>query len=242
MRTHLDLFSGIGGFALAAGWAEYTTIGFCEIDPFCQRVLRKHWPNVPVFGDIRELDAGNIPSCESGWWGCAHLLTAGFPCQDVSQIGLRTGINGERSSLFSEAVRLADDIRPEWILLENTPGLRHRGLGDVLRELAEIGYDAVWDSVPASAVGAPHQRERVWIIANAKPERLEGFVKAWTATRATLGTLHWKEDESTVLGMDDGFPGWVDQVKALGNSIVPQVAYLILLAMDASDTTGKGSR
>ena len=231
MKTHLDLFSGIGGFALAAQWAGYRTIGFTEIDPFCQRVLRKNFPAVPVWGDVRELTPADIPECSGGWYGAVNLLTAGFPCQDVSKIGQRAGIGGERSGLFSEVIRLAGDLSPEWVLLENVSGLLDRGIGDVLGALADLGYDAVWDSIPASAVGAPHRRERVWIVANTERERLEGFVESWTKARATLGTLHWPESESRVLGMDDGIPGWVDRVKALGNSIVPQVAYQILLAI-----------
>lgn len=151
----LDLFSGIGAFALALERAGCTPVGFCEIDPFCQRVLAKHWPEVPCHDDIttREFIEGE-----------ADIITGGFPCQDVSLAGLRAGLAGARSGLYRELVRAIRVVRPKHAILENVASLLSDGMGTVLGDLAESGFDTEWDCVPASAVGAPHQRDRVWIV------------------------------------------------------------------------------
>jgi DNA (cytosine-5)-methyltransferase 1 len=154
--TFLSLFSGIGGLDLGLERAGWECVGQVEIDPFCQRVLAKHWPHVPRWGDIREVDPDDLPR--------ADLIAGGFPCQPVSSAGKRLGQDDPRW-LWPQAARLVRQLRPRWLLLENVPGLLARGMGDVLGELAACGYDAEWDCIPASAVGAPHQRDRVWIVA-----------------------------------------------------------------------------
>jgi len=154
---HLDLFSGIGGFALAARWVGWETVGFCEIEPYCQKVLRKHWPDVPIYEDVTKLDGHQI--------GPVGLITGGFPCQDISYAGKGAGIRGERSGLWTELHRLIGELRPDYAVLENVSALLSRGLDVVLGDLAEIGYDAEWHCIPASHVGAPHIRDRVWVIA-----------------------------------------------------------------------------
>lgn len=133
------------------------TVAFCEIDPFCQRVLKKHWPNVPIFPDIRTLTAADVPRVD--------LICGGFPCQDISFAGKGAGIEGERSGLWREFARLIGEIRPRFVIVENVAALLGRGLGRVLGDLAALGYDAEWHCIPASYVGAPHQRDRVWIVA-----------------------------------------------------------------------------
>jgi DNA (cytosine-5)-methyltransferase 1 len=155
---HLDLFSGIGGFALAARWVGWETVGFCEIDPYCQKVLRKHWPDVPIYEDVTELDGRPHR-------GAVDIITGGFPCQDISYAGKGAGIEGSRSGLWTELCRIIGEIRPRYALLENVSALLSRGLDVVLGDLAEIGYDAEWHCIPASHVGAPHIRDRIWIIA-----------------------------------------------------------------------------
>ena len=156
----LDLFSGIGGFSLAAQqvWGDKLDIaGFCEIDEYCCKILRKNFPNVPVFNDIKELDGKKFDDI--------FLMTGGFPCQDISIAGKGKGIEGKRSGLWSEMHRLISEVRPRYALIENVPMLVHRGLKRVLCDLAEVGYDAEWQIISAKHVGAPHLRYRIWIVA-----------------------------------------------------------------------------
>jgi len=156
---HLDLFSGIGGFALAASWVwkkEHEIVGFCEIDKYCQKVLKKHWSNVPIYEDIRKLDEKKIKNID--------LITGGFPCQDISIAGKGAGITGERSGFWTEMCRIIGGVRPRYALIENVPMLIHRGLGRVLSDLAKIGYDAEWQIISAKQVGARHLRKRIWIV------------------------------------------------------------------------------
>ena len=155
---HLDLFSGIGGFALGLQWAgSFDTIGFCEVDKVAQKVLKKHWPNVPIYDDVKTLKGSDV--------GTVDIITGGFPCQDISVAGKGAGLAGERSGLWFEYHRIIKETRPKWVIAENVSALRSRGLDQVLRSLAEIGYDAEWHCIPASAVGAPHRRDRIWIVA-----------------------------------------------------------------------------
>ena len=157
----LDLFSGIGGFSLGLERAGFRTAAFCEINPFCRRVLAHHWPGVPICHDVRNLDAA--------WLRAAGVdridaICGGFPCQDVSLAGKGAGLDGERSRLWREFARLVGELRPRFAFVENVGALRGRGLAAVLGDLASVGYDAEWHSIPAAAVGAPHLRDRVWIV------------------------------------------------------------------------------
>jgi DNA (cytosine-5)-methyltransferase 1 len=170
MLKVLDLFSGIVGFSLGLErTGGFQTVAFCEIEPYCRRVLAKHWPDVRQYEDVRELTAERLAAD-----GIAvDVITGGFPCQDISTAGKRAGMDeGTRSGLWSEIVRLARDLRPRFIIVENVsnllsgPSERPGGwFGRVLGDLAEIRFDAEWHCIPASAVGAPHIRDRVWIIA-----------------------------------------------------------------------------
>ena len=159
----LSLFSGIGGFDIGLERAGMRTVAFCEFDPYCQAVLKRHWPEVPIYDDVRSLSADTLR--RDGVWPI-DVIAGGFPCQDLSYAGKRAGIEGERSGLWSEFARLIGEVRPWFALMENVPGLLSAGHGRVLGDLAALGYDAVWDCVPASALGAPHRRDRVWIIAH----------------------------------------------------------------------------
>tara|TARA_R110000868_G_scaffold175255_1_gene412204 strand:- start:9 stop:881 length:873 start_codon:yes stop_codon:yes gene_type:complete len=154
----LDLFSGIGGFSLGLERAGMETIAFCELDKACHKVLKKHWPNTPIYDDIRTLNGTNLQNT-------VDVICGGFPCQDISFAGKGKGLSGERSGLWWEFHRLIKEIKPPWVIIENVAALRSRGLDKVLGSLAEIGYDAEWHCIPASAVGAPHQRDRIWIVA-----------------------------------------------------------------------------
>ncbi len=153
----MDLFSGIGGFALAASWAGFETVQFCEIDPFCRQVLNKNFPGVPIHDDIRTLTADNVVG------GPIDLLTGGFPCQPFSVAGKRRGSEDNRH-LWPEMARVIDEVRPRWVLGENVAGFIPMALDDCLADLESIGYDAWAVVVPACAVGAWHRRDRVWII------------------------------------------------------------------------------
>ena len=158
----LDLFSGIGGFSLGLERAGMATAMFCEIEPFCRRVLAKHWPGVPIHDDVRTLD--RLVVAEKA--GAVDLVCGGFPCQDISVAGKGAGLDGERSGLWFEYRRIIEEVAPRWVVIENVPALRSRGLDTVLGGLAALGYDAEWHCIPASALGAPHRRDRVWLVAH----------------------------------------------------------------------------
>ena len=156
----LDIFSGIGGFSLGLEKVGMETIAFCENNKFCQGVLKTHWHNIPVFSDVRDLsnkELSHLPKID--------VIAGGFPCQDISIAGKQEGIQGERSGLWKEFKRLIKEVKPKYAIIENVANLRSRGLSRVLKDLWEIGYDAEWHLLPASAFGAPHRRDRIWIIA-----------------------------------------------------------------------------
>lgn len=161
----LDLFSGIGGFALGLEAAGFETVAFCEIDPYAQKVLKKNWPGVPIYDDVRRITADRLVSDGIG----VDVITGGFPCQDISTAGRQAGIDGERSGLWSECSRLLGDIRPRYAIFENVTNLLTGDGGDwfkrVLWDISTVGYDAEWHCIPASAIGAFHHRDRVWIMA-----------------------------------------------------------------------------
>jgi DNA (cytosine-5)-methyltransferase 1 len=157
MLTHGSLFAGIGGFDLGFERAGIKTIWQVEIDAYCRRVLAKNFPTAQRFIDIRECGAHNLLRVD--------ILSGGFPCQDISNAGKRIGIGGERSGLWSEYARIIRELRPRYAVVENVAALLGRGMERVLRDLAACGYDAEWQSIRASDVGAPHRRERIWILA-----------------------------------------------------------------------------
>jgi DNA (cytosine-5)-methyltransferase 1 len=159
----LDCFSGIGGFTLAADrLGGFETTQFVELDPFCSKVLQKQWPEVPIHGDIRTF-TGNV--------GQFDVITAGFPCQDLSSAGKQAGLEGERSGLFYEVIRLARELQPRFVVFENVANLVSHKDGEtfqeVLFQIARAGFDAEWAVVSARDVGACHLRKRVWIVAYA---------------------------------------------------------------------------
>ena len=234
--TFGSLFTGIGGIDLGferAGWSCEWQV---EIDEHAQKILQKHWPDVPRFGDIRTCGKHNLESVD--------LIAGGFPCQDVSLAGRRAGLAGARSGLWYEFARIIGEVRPRWVLVENVPGLLSAddggAFGAVLRELAARGYDAWWDCVPASAVGAPHRRDRVWVVAYSAKLRCstseiqsrkhnEGTPKtpdSWGRARCAYGSSGriLRIPNGNFLRMADGIPPELDRYKRLGNAVVPQVA------------------
>ena len=169
----LDLFSGIGGFSLAAEWVwgdELEIVGFCEIEKYTQKILSKNFPGVPIYEDITKLNGKDFKDID--------LITGGFPCQDISVAGRGAGLEeGKRSSLWFEMHRIIREVRPRYALIENVSALTSRGGTRVIADLAEIGYDAEWTIIGADDVGAWHRRKRIWIVAyptDTKSERHGG--------------------------------------------------------------------
>jgi DNA (cytosine-5)-methyltransferase 1 len=225
-----SLFSGIGGIELGMAPLGFHPAWFVERDPFCQAVLAERFPSVPIYGDIRGIDPDDLMPVD--------VLTGGFPCQDISIAGWGGGIQSHtRSGLWFEYHRFIEALRPRYVIIENVPEIRRGRLHTVLADLASIRYDAEWYSIPASFVGAPHKRERVFILAYPNSEWLEeedprprlltqeeGGKVTWNiGGGAVLGRSHWP-DQPQVSGVDDGIPEWLDEnIRALGNACVPQV-------------------
>lgn len=174
MYKVLDLFSGIGGFSLGLeSTGGFETIAFCEVEKYPLEILNKHWPNVPVYNDIKELTYERLKEDNL----VPDVITGGFPCQDISCAGKGEGIKAERSGLWSEMFRLIRDVRPAWTIIENVSALRSKGLTLVLQNLNSIGYYVEWHCIPASAIGANHQRDRIWIVAHPHSKRDESFIR-----------------------------------------------------------------
>ena len=236
MLKVLDLFSGIGGFSLGLErTGGFETVAFCEIEPFCRSILKKNWPDIPIFEDVTKLDAEQLKTNGIK----VDVICGGFPCQDISSAGKGAGLNGTRSGLWYEFHRLIKEIKPQYAIIENVSVLRSRGLDEILRSLAEIGYDAEWHCITAHAVGAPHQRDRIWIVAYPASQRVQGLrpsgqQKSYSYVQKAIsmclcegiGASHW-EVEPDVGRVVDGFPKRVDRVKALGNAVVPQIPEII---------------
>lgn len=225
----LDLFSGIGGFSLGLErTGGFETVAFCEIEEFPRKVLKKHWPEVPVYGDITKAEFS----------GPVDLVAGGFPCQDASLAGKGAGISGERTGLFWHILRSVRMVGRPKLLLENVAALLNRGAGEVFGALAQIGYDTEWNCFPASAVGAPHARDRLWIVANPSEKGQQRPIIDWDSisggscqevakfsnASATCGD-EWARGFSTV-SMGDGLSVGLVRggIEAAGNAIVPLVA------------------
>ncbi len=235
----LDLFSGIGGAALGLHWAGMRTVAFREQDPFAAAILQRRWPGVPVYGDVRRLTAERLRRDGVCW---AELLVGGFPCQDVSAAGAGAGLAGARSGLWTEMERLVAECRPRWVVVENVPGLRVRGADRVCDGLEAIGY-ACWPVVVGAVhAGAPHRRQRVWIVARSVAADPAGAglemreqCAAGTPARLPVERRGWWQAEPGVCRMGDGVPGRVDRIRCLGNAIVPANAAMIGRAIIAAE-------
>jgi len=287
--VHIDLFSGIGGFSLAADtvWGEMEHV-FCEVDPFCQAILKKHWPEAKIYGDIRTLTSDSYSARLQGSekarddgkdWKESHderprirvdLLTGGFPCQPFSQAGRRRGTEDDRY-LWPEMLRVIREFHPRWVVGENVSGLATWNDGMVLEQVhADLegeGYEVQAFVIPAVAVNSPHRRDRIWIVARytehdgldgskdgqggtarddsdtagedevqqpERPNRQRDFPESWNQ--------NWSEVAAALCRVDDGIPRRLDRtprLKALGNSIVPQVAAEIFKAIKYAEEASK---
>jgi DNA (cytosine-5)-methyltransferase 1 len=245
----LELFAGIGGLSLGLERAGFAVAGQVEIDPFCRSVLATHWPEVPRHDDVRTA---------AGWWRsqprpAVDVVAGGFPCQPVSTAGRGLGPADPRW-LWPAMAAVIGDLRPGWVIAENVPGLRTRGLAAVLSDLRGLGYRAATGTISACAMGAPHTRERLFILAHAQgigcgqgrpggpagghppgpAQRAQALAHAHRL-RGNAPRGHWWADEPGVDRVADGVPGRVDRVRALGNAVVPQVAehigHLVLAAI-----------
>lgn len=218
----LDLFSGIGGFSLGLERAGMATAALCEIDPFCRRILNKHWPKTPVYHDIKQLTArrlhhDGIPSID--------LICGGYPCQPFSIAGNQRG-EADPRHLWPEMHRLIRELRPRWVVCENVAGHVELGLDTVLSDLGDAGYAPTPFVIPACAVGAPHRRDRVWIVAHAAgfQQRVHPRPqKRKFARELPAEAVRWELPAPFTVGSDDGLPNRLDRTRALGNAVVPQI-------------------
>lgn len=283
----LDLFSGIGGFSLGLEWTRrFKTVAFCENDLSCHKILNKHWKTIPIYSDIKELTFEKLKKDKISK---IDIITGGFPCQDISQAGKKKGIKASRSGLWTEMCRLIDEIQPRYAIVENVGALLVRGMECVLEDLVKIGYDAEWHCIPASAIGAPHQRDRVWIIAysngstmrdtgrsliergvarimdNGKKElmaetrkvsnskrkcrdvrKVEKSLQREASEKRIFDSIYskrfasWGRIESRICRVADGIPNRMDRLRQLGNSVVPQIPYLIGMSIIEMENERRG--
>lgn len=231
----LDLFSGIGGFSLGLErTGSFETVAFCEVEPEAARILRKNWPNVRNFQDIRSFGDEQAESL-----GCIDAITFGFPCQDLSTAGPGTGLSGERSSLVWEAIRAIRLVRPSIALMENVAALLKRGMGLILGSMAEAGYDTEWDCIRAIDAGRPHKRERLYLAAYAKgdgwgPGRQGGLADGLAGLPVDpcwegnpIDFFEERFSQPALLGMDDGLPRGLHRLGPCGNAVLPQIPEMI---------------
>ena len=239
-----SLFAGIGGFELGLEQAipNSKTVWQVEQDPFCQKVLKKNWPNAQIFPDIRLVGARNLSKVE--------IICGGFPCQDISKAGKREGLNGKKSGLWFEMRRVIQELAPPIVIIENVATLRNNGLGQVLNDLAVCRYDAEWVDLRASDFGAPHERRRIFIIAydksrlffqgpitdtlssreqvySSSTKRMEKEIQPEYSSSQNDGLQpdkYWERfaTQPPLCRRDDGVPHRLDRIRALGNAIVPQ--------------------
>jgi DNA (cytosine-5)-methyltransferase 1 len=221
----ISLFAGIGGFDLGLERAGMQCVGQVEINPFCQQVLGKHWPTIKRIGDIRNVTAESF--------GSVDLICGGFPCQPFSSAGKRRGKYDTRF-LWPEMLRVIEAYRPAWVLGENVIGIVKMALGEICAGLEEKGYICQPFVIPACAVGAPHQRERVWIVAR------DASVAGATTPGGVCERAHsncyrsieiegfWNRNTQPEMGgVVHGVSRRLDRITALGNAVVPQVVEVI---------------
>jgi DNA (cytosine-5)-methyltransferase 1 len=226
MLNGLDIFSGIGGISIALrDWVR--PIAYCEIDPYCQSILFNRMAEgglciAPIWEDIRllNIESGKFPN------HLVDIIYGGFPCQDISIAGHGKGLAGERSGLFWEIHRLAKEILPKFIFLENVPTITSRGGLTVIRAFAEMGYDCRWCTISAASIGALHRRERWFLLAYSNNSGCQEQRKCFSNEKRHASTKcggFW-EVEPNVGRVADGIPCRMDRVRTLGNAVVPEQA------------------
>jgi len=254
MLKHGSLFSGIGGFDLAAEWMGWENVFHCEREPFAQKVLHYHFPNSKLYEDIKTFDA-------SSYSGRVDILTGGFPCQPFSAAGLRKGTEDDRH-LWPEMLRIIREVSPRYVVGENVRGLLNWSGGlvfeQVCSDLEVEGYEVTPYLLPACGKNAPHRRDRIWFVApdtqvkrlqRGNIQRKDGRSKQTERTKSFSKPRSWEEfpTQPPICGGDDGlpkeldgitFPKWRNEsIKAYGNAIVPQVAHEIFKAIQKMEDT-----
>lgn len=190
--TFISLFAGIGGIDLGLERAGMQCVAQVEIDDYANRVLAKHWPGVRRFRDVRGVGAHNLPR--------ADVIAGGFPCQDISSAGRGAGLNGERSGLWFEFRRIIRELRPSYVFVENVSALLHRGIDTVLGDLAALGFDAEWHCIPAAALGAPHIRDRVYIVAYSERNRRQQSAEVFRARQSIAAASRKDVSDAPITG------------------------------------------
>ena len=222
----LDLFSGIGGFSLGLERAGMKTVAFCEIEKFPRKVLKKHWPDVPIYEDVRTLTKEKLD--DDGI--TIDVICGGYPCQPFSNAGKRQGKNDDRY-LWPEFIRLIREIKPSYVIGENVGGHISMGLDDVLSDLEGENY--TWEAfvIPATSVKLSQGRERVWFVAcpmqrNGQMERVtsRGW---WEPEQVSWNKMGESKSTPCILGGIDGIPDRMDRLRGLGNAVVPQIPEII---------------
>ena len=248
----LDLFSGIGGFSLGLQRAGMHTLAFCESEHFARSVLQRHWPDVACYQDIRRLSAHQLAS---DGLPQPQLICGGFPCQDISAAGAGAGLGGLRSALWFEMLRLVAECRPDWVVAENSPALRVRGADILLGGLEAAGY-ACWPLVVGAAhAGAPHRRQRVFVLAHAQGTGLEDGLRGANhpPPRPCAERRGGWPAEPGLGRVVDGLPTRLDRpansvgerrarLTALGNAVVPDVAAAVGAAILSAQAAAERTR
>jgi DNA (cytosine-5)-methyltransferase 1 len=229
--NELALFAGAGGGILGGKLLGWRTVCAVEFDAYAASVLVARQNDgcmapFPVWNDVRTFDG-------RPWRGRVDVVSGGFPCQDISAAGKGAGLKGERSGLWSEMARIVGEVRPRFVLVENSPLLVSRGLDVVLSDLASLGYDARWGVVGAADAGATHLRDRMWVCAySAQADGQKDIgsrdipFKHRGMGRHSLSALDWSANQPDVGVLGDGVANHVDQLSAIGNGQVPAVVAL----------------
>lgn len=247
--NELALFAGAGGGILGGHLLGWRTVCAVEWADYPRRVLLARQrdgilPRFPIWDDVQTFDG-------KPWRGRVDVVSGGFPCQDISSAGKGAGITGERSGMWSQMARIIGEVEPRWVLVENSPMLTSRGLDAVLRDLAQMGYDAEWGVLGAVDAGAPHQRDRIWVVARRRSavddtkgigrgfcysidnrENSPDEYAPWDADEV-FSPGEWWKTEPRLDRMADGVADRVDRVKAIGNGQVPAVAALAFLILSS---------
>ncbi|ELY4817814.1 DNA cytosine methyltransferase [Cronobacter malonaticus] len=230
----MALFAGAGGGILGGHLLGWRTVCAVERNAYAAQVLAQRQNDgilrpFPIWSDVCSFDG-------KPWRGIVDVVSGGFPCQDISVAGSGAGIDGNRSGLWRQMARIIGEVRPRFVFVENSPLLVGRGLAVVISDLAEMGFDAEWCCLSASGLGAPHKRDRIWIMAYSESDRLQGFPQsAIRCEGASSGILTqspggdsrsggWWDSEPGVGRVADGVANWLDRIKAIGNGQVPRVA------------------
>lgn len=238
----LSLFSGAGGGLLGTHLLGWTPIGYVEYDDYCQRVIRQRiidevLPNAPIFGDVRTFISEGYAA---SYQGMADVITGGFPCQPFSVAGKQLGADDPRN-MWPATVECIRIIRPRYAFLENVPGILSSGyFGTILGDLAESGYDARWRILSAAEVGAPHRRNRLWIVAYSASERYtQSHKHIRESEKQQIRDKSWngrRMDQPGIIGVVDGLAFGMDRLKAIGNGQVPLCAALAFLLLAGGES------